>query len=343
MKLYEITIRPVSGFGTPLKGDTLFGHFCWQAAYDASILNGGLNQWIACYAEKPCAVFSTAWPKLRDKDRFYYAVKRPDLPLSRLFPSRAVDKKTAMMERKENAEKKWMLISEDLRISLFPEMFKNDSDIIEMAGKDLADETRKALRGSPQKALVEDFHQPHNSINRMTDTTGEGKFAPYEQNAGYYYYPETELAVFALIDEDATDIRRVGLAMERIGKSGFGRDSSTGLGRYEMGGMQQRQIPAAAGACYTLAPSIPETGVYRDCYFTPFTRFGRHGDFLARSANPFKNPVIMADEGAVLIPKDKGKKATPYLGRPGVNVSKIMPETVVQGYAPWLPLTWEIE
>ena len=87
MKLYEITIKPVSGFGTPLKGDTLFGHVCWQAAYVAKILNGGLDKWIACYGEKPFAVFSTAWPKLCDKGKWFYAVKRPDVPLSRHFPA----------------------------------------------------------------------------------------------------------------------------------------------------------------------------------------------------------------------------------------------------------------
>ncbi|OEU64697.1 MAG: hypothetical protein BBJ57_08095 [Desulfobacterales bacterium PC51MH44] len=106
MKLYEIIIKPVSGFGTPLKGDTIFGHFCWQAAYDASLLNGGLDKWIACYRERPFAVFSSAWPKLVDNGKFFYAFKRPDLPLSFLFPPLSDDRKKVFEELKENKKKK---------------------------------------------------------------------------------------------------------------------------------------------------------------------------------------------------------------------------------------------
>lgn len=40
MKLLEITIKPEAGFGAPLKGDTLFSQFCWQGAYDRSLLDG---------------------------------------------------------------------------------------------------------------------------------------------------------------------------------------------------------------------------------------------------------------------------------------------------------------
>jgi len=86
VKLYEITIRPVSGFGTPLKGDTLFGHFCWQAAYDASILNGGLNQWIACYAEKPCAVFQLPGQSCATRTAFIMPSKDRIFPLAACFP-----------------------------------------------------------------------------------------------------------------------------------------------------------------------------------------------------------------------------------------------------------------
>ena len=57
MKLYEIIIKPESGFGTPLKGDTIFGHFCWQAVYNPDLLNGGFDKRIACYGQRPFAVF----------------------------------------------------------------------------------------------------------------------------------------------------------------------------------------------------------------------------------------------------------------------------------------------
>jgi len=87
VKLYEIIIKPESGFGTPLKGDTIFGHICWQVSYNPELLNGGLEKWIACYGERPFAVFSSAWPKIKKNDAMHYAFKRPDFPTLRLFPS----------------------------------------------------------------------------------------------------------------------------------------------------------------------------------------------------------------------------------------------------------------
>ena len=84
MKFYEITIRPFSGFGTPLKGDTLFGHFCWQAAYRHDLIHDGLENGLSVYKEKPFAIFSSAFPKIGKKEK-NYILKRPDVPLSWLF------------------------------------------------------------------------------------------------------------------------------------------------------------------------------------------------------------------------------------------------------------------
>ncbi len=344
MKLYEITIKPVSGFGTPLKGDTLFGHFCWQAAYDDKILKGGLDKWMACYMDRPFAVFSTAWPKLCENGKMFYAVKRPDIPLARIFSETYKDKRKSMEARKANARKKWMLIPDDLRISLSIDRFKSDEDILKIIEKEATNVTRKNMRGKPRKKFLEDFIQSHNTINRETSTTATGMFAPYVQTATFYY-PEMQLAVFVLVDEEATDIERIFTALARIGQFGYGRDASTGCGRFEMGEIKSREIPniGDADACYTLAPAIPEKNIFQQCYFSPFTRFGRHGDVLARSSNPFKNPVIMIDEGAVLIPNDIHTIKTPYIGRPALNVSKVIPQAVIQGYTPWLPFKMETQ
>ena len=76
-------------------------------------------------------------------------------------------------------------------------------------------------------------------------------------------------------------------------------------------------------------------------FFTPFTRFGRHGDVLAKSGNPFKNPVIMADEGGIFIPKNKEIFSKPYIGRAVADISKIEPKSVTQGYSLYIPVRVE--
>jgi len=342
LKRYEIIIKPLSGFGTPLKGDTLFGHFCWQAAYDRGLLEGGLERWIACYEERPFVVFSSAWPKVYDNGEWFYALQRPSLPLARLFPEEAVNKRKLMMDRKKNAARKWLLVPEDLRLSLRTGGYATDQDLLPLMDRKPLDETRRRPHSKSRRALKKEFLQPHNTINRMTMTTGEGMFAPYVQSADVYY-PGVHLVLFILIDETATDITRVSEGIKRIGKLGFGKDASTGWGRFDLVRMEEKPFndDDQVDACYTLGPAIPEKGVFRDVFFIPFTRYGRHGDVMAKSGNPFKNPVIMADEGAVFIPEKKDVFTKPYLGRPARNVSKTMSETVVQGYAPYLPFKLE--
>lgn len=327
MKLCEIRIKPKSFFGTPLKGDTIFGHFCWQAKYDPDLLNGGLDYWISRYGEKPFAVFSSAWPVIKKSGDIVYAVKRPDYPLKFFSKSESQDRRKFYEERKEKLKKRWMLVGKDLKVIATHEFLKTDKEIMASIG---------------EGSIKEEFAQPHNTINRLTMTTGEGEFAPYVKR-NFSYYPGLELAVFALFDEEATDLAGIKRGFERMGLYGYGRDASTGLGRFDVLSVEEMKLPGREGAdgCYTLSPSIPEKGRYKEIYFAPFTRFGRHGDILATSANPFKAPVIMADEGAVLIPEDESVWEKNYVGQAIGRISRVSEETVAQGYSIYLPIRLE--
>ncbi|SPD73000.1 CRISPR subtype III-A/MTUBE-associated RAMP protein Csm4 [uncultured Desulfobacterium sp.] len=341
MKLYAITLKPSSGFGTILKGDTLFGHFCWQAAYDSSLVEGGLELQMELYPEKPFAVFSSAFPKFEKGDTTY-VLKRPEIPFSFMLPPKE-GKAEDIRRRKEFKKKKWMLVSEDLSIDIKTATFLSDHELLQEAQSMLTEETKRQMKKAEKSEFVQMLSQSHNTINRMTQTTGTGMFAPYEKE-NLYYYPETELVIFVLIEESATDISRVARGLERIGNWGFGRDASTGLGRFDLGERDELTIPSCndLNACYVLSPCVPEKDAFTEAFFTPFVRFGKHGDRLATFGNPFKNPVIMADEGAVFIPKDKAQFNKPYIGQAITHVSKAMSKTVVQGYAPYLPLKLEV-
>jgi len=331
VKLYEIILKPQSAFGTPLKGDTLFGHFCWQAAYDSALVQGGLKHQLKTYSDRPFAIFSSAFPVIRTGNAIDHIFKRPDMPMNCLFKS-GKDREETMRQAKDNKKKKWMRVSNDLTPDLSPEHFISDKELL----SDLTDTGAK-------KDVLPPFTQTHNSINRLTQTTGTGMFAPYATE-NFFYAPGIELAVFILIDETAINIDQIRTGLDRIGQWGFGRDASTGLGRFTV---INEPIPVSvtdgrsSNALYTLAPSVPVRSRYSRVYYKPFIRFGKHGDRLATAGNPFKNPVIMADEGAVLIPSNRSYFDKPYVGQAVTGVSRNLPETVVQGYAPCLPIKLE--
>jgi len=342
MRIYAITIKPQSPFGTPLKGDTIFGQFCWQTAEHGGLLSKGLDHWIACYHERPFAVFSSAWPKIDDQGGFV-AIRRPELPLSLLGePDPSADCETRLKNRKHNKGKKWLVVDKDLRVRLFWENMLSDKDICTrfVATLPEADKKRLRLADDRHRRPLSQAEQQHNSINRLTQTTGKGEFAPYATDNSHYL-PGIELVIFAGLADEACgpDALREGFTL--LGQWGFGRDASTGLGRFNVTGVAELDFAAGAAgnnACLSLGPCVPEQDFWEAMYFTPFTRFGRHGAALLHTGKPFKNPVVMADEGAVFVPPPGKFPKNPYIGRAVGNISKAQPEAVCQGYSLFLPM-----
>ena len=63
MQAYRLTIRPQTAFGTPLVGDTWFGHICWGIAEQY-----GHDTLAACLCDytagRPFLIISDAFPAL---------------------------------------------------------------------------------------------------------------------------------------------------------------------------------------------------------------------------------------------------------------------------------------
>ena len=335
MKIYEISIIPLSGFGTPIKGDTLFGHFCWQLAYNKDLVEGGIKKTLQNYAKKPFAVFSSAYPKnLADYDKYIF--KRPNIPSSWIFKSKGNREKQYSVN-KINKKKKWMIVNNDFQIDFDESKFINDEELYKECF--VKPDKQKDLENN----ILKSFSQTHNTINRLTNTTGSGDiFAPYIIDKDFYK-SGIKLLLFVCIDTEMTDIEKIKQGLTNIGCFGFGMRASSGSGRFSVCESKEIKIPERddVNACYTLAPCIPEKNEfnYENIFFTPFTRFGKHGDTAAR--NPFKKPVIMADEAAVFKTNDKNVFKKPYIGKALNDISYTIPETISQGYAPYLPLKLE--
>lgn len=78
------------------------------------------------------------------------------------------------------------------------------------------------------KALV----LTQNTINRYTGTTGEGQFAPRQVDRSFFG-ADARIDVYAVIDErlSANTLRQL---LQDVGAHGYGRDATTGLGKFEV-------------------------------------------------------------------------------------------------------------
>jgi CRISPR-associated protein Csm4 len=307
VKIYEIEIKPKSAFATHLKGDTLFGALCWH------IQNMGLDlpNFLKDYDTNPFMIVSSGFYK---KGNEYYFDK-PLAPNFMLFGEIDVD------NRKKNDNKKYF-------------SYVVDSPLI-----------LNKLNYAEQNFVV--FTDTmHATINRDTNTTGKDEFSPYSTEA-FFFTDKADIVIFAAIDENRLQEEKLKSLFENLGKSGFGKRASVGYGQFEVLGFKESVLwknNLDGNYLYALSPFVlsgNEKENLNNMYFQPFTRYGIHGDILAKSQNPFKKPVIMADSASLVSLKTNYDKTCPIIGNAVKGTSKILLETVVQGYSLCLPIQLE--
>jgi CRISPR-associated protein Csm4 len=336
VRTFQLFIRPLSAFGTSIKGDTLFGLFCWTIKNDPELIGYALDTLIEEYASHPYLIVSSAFPVMKTEGGTTYFFKKPSLPIS-CFLEDKISGCEKIQQRKRFKKQIWMPVDEKAPLHSFK-------------GREYYDDEKAAdvlfSKASRNRSffLKSQYLHLHNSINRLTNATGEEGFAPFAVN-NTMYHPSSMLVIFIAIDTKISP-EKVQMAFERIGLLGFGRDASTGLGRFEVCGSIEEINLSALGAqspnaCYTLSPVVPEKKRYRGVYTSPFVRFGKHGDTFAKSLNPFKNPVLMADEGAVAVPKNTEVFNKNWIGEAVKNLSKTEPCTIAQGYSLYIPVYLE--
>ena len=169
-----------------------------------------------------------------------------------------------------------------------------------------------------------------NSISRISGgTEGEG-FSPYSVFETFYNADACfHLYVYAK-DEYLELVTR---AIKLMGKFGFGKDASTGKGRFTVDeNIASIEIDdnKQYNAVYTLGNCVFE-GINCEMYYDICTRFGKHG---GGDSKPFKNPVVMAKQGALLYMQNI---RNPYIGK-AIKGLSYYENTVHQGYSLYIPV-----
>lgn len=306
MKAHKLTLRPLTHFGTPLAGDTLFGHLCWalRERFGTPRLTEALDG---------------------------YTDGRPFLSVSDALPAGYVPRPTAP--------------NEALGITIDPEQRKTAREFNWLPVTGAALPLREWLGTAAKCEIAEAGVLTQNTINRLTGTTGTGMFAPRQVDRTAFR-ANVLLDVYAACDEarlSAADLRAL---FEDVGAVGFGRDASTGLGKFAVEHRAEHVWPAPP-TCHwlTLAPCAPEPDLLdpERSFYQPLTRFGRHGNVAVRLGQPFKRPLLMLRTGALLRLREPGTLVVHGRGLGGraAPLSAVLPETVHQGYAPVLPLQME--
>ena len=330
-RMIKIRIRPQSAFATRLRGDTLFGQCCQLISESGGEL---LQDLLEGYTQgRPFLVLSDAFPA--------GYLPRPGLPLS-WFSFDLAD----ATGRKASKGKYWLPAKQSsAAISEWQNHLKNSASIAQKLERIENDSDKQA------KPIQLQTVRTHNSINRLTNTTSSGAegFAPFDRELTWYH-PALELELYAVIDERLT-VEQLQQLLEGVGAFGYGKEASTGCGRFTVESVEDFQPVAnpQANAWLTLAPTAPQgwqdtegNGWHTErCFYQVHVRFGRHAGGIegkdGGNRTPWKNPVLLADSGALLTPQAFNPNAL-FCGQGLTGLSHLQPGTVHQGYSPVIPV-----
>ena len=290
MKLYRFTLTPQSAMGTPLVGDTLFGQFCW--AVRNRFGEARLIELLEGYTEqRPFIVVSDAFPQ-------------GFLPLPTL-PSTFWETKTET-DRKSLKKAQWVNISDvEKRVVKF---------------------WQECALQTNFKFEKENQDQFHNTIDRQTNTTGEGQFAPYSTEIAWFGSKQ-EFDLYIVLDETRFSLEELQQILDDVGTFGFGRDASIGLGKFRCNNPQEVNFYQQNANCYfTLANSALENlGLdkdfsYKDLFYCIYEKkleenninriqlydFHKLYDVVNKNINENKN-ISLTYETKSIIPMQKNK------------------------------------
>ena len=321
MRHLPLGIEPSSAFATPLKGDTLFGQLCWALRDRHG--EDYLRERLQGYTEgAPFAVVSDALP-----ERCWPRPAVPPSMLGDIDPT----------ERKAAKKRVWLRHGDFHRpVEEWLHCMTGDP------GDEEADSD--VPRRATPRPLATHETRFRNSIDRRTGTTTDEGFAPYGVSQ-LWYREGMRLDCHIVYDAERIDSGTLLQAMIDIGMFGFGRDATVGLGRFTVEEREPDSVSALplsqdrANAWLTLAPVAPQGTAWdpERCWYQPFTRFGRHGNAAVHLGHPFKTPVLLAYTATVLTPESDYQERL-FVGRGlggvGQPLSRCIPETVHQGYAP---------
>lgn len=298
-------IRPLTDFGSRMTGGMLFGQLVWQLLEAAG--EDALRECLSGYCEgRPFAVLSDAMPS--------GFVPLPTIPSSWWAPMETA------ASRKYFKAKKWLPQAALSR------------PLAEWADAALSEgELPEPLQWTASLRM-------RNSISRTAGTTAGGAFAPYSVST-LSCRQGAQLDLYADLDESRLKRGELRMLLDAIGLQGFGRDASTGLGKFEV--LDALELPPSEPCRHWLALSAmrPGKGDGFDagmCFYRPKTYFGRHGAARALGPSPFKKPLVLADAAAFLTTVQS--KALQFAGI-GISGHSAYTDAVHQGYAPLLPIS----
>lgn len=284
---YTVRLTLKSPIVTPFQSDTVFGHICWAIDHLRWGNKKGVEDFLALYDQgRPPLLVSNGFPK----DYLPKPIVRPILQeeLISIF---------GKANRKENSYKiktikKTELISKYDLLQIVKGQISPKILFHKLLEKF---EKEEKNRNKKKKEVVY-----HNTINRVSNRVTTGL---YEQEEIFYSTDFNEFELYlktSCFDKD--DLEKI---FGFISLGGFGRDKSTGKGRFEFSITEGTDLLGSdnPNGFMTLSSYIPHAEAPTQGFYQIFLKYGKLGGTFATGSpevgsNPFKKPLVMFRAGS---------------------------------------------
>jgi len=309
MKTYILTLKQKSGLLTELQSDTIYGHFCWRLK--ESLGDKALTDFLDFYRNNnPIFLLSDGILKVKDEIRF---------PRPYLFPS-LVDKQNELenkpkkyekifnfVENKRNKERSYITLEE---INSFLVSGK-----VEILEEEELNSDKKHRRKLKSKKPVEEALRVSVQIDRNTFGSVEGRLFSY--NPTYTRNDVSYLVFIKVFDEELFE-KNYKEILFNVFNIGFGKKKSSGFGQFEF--IYEKDFnefnnftePENANSFLVLGNYLPsQADSVTPLGYEFNTKYGKFGEELSLSENPFKNPIVFLTAGSCF----KTTNVKPFYGR----------------------------
>lgn len=305
---FECEWRPLTVFGAPMLGCTLFSRLVFEMAarQDATTLDARLHGYLAGH---PFLIVGDPRPK-----KF---VPRPALAAHE-FLHQTVGSPEAMKAQR------WV-----------PDSYVGKP--IEQWLNEAISDVKPAQHSVNQISSV--IHKDERVL--FCDRTSATFSCPA------YHYRDVSWVVDVLIDPEMVSIDEICELLSIIGTVGFGTNASRGFGKFSLGRYRRKDWPSATGnAVYCLGscspPPLCRPNGYRFARYRSRIIRGWTGPSSDhRRMEHAKVPILLADVGAIFQLDEV--ISLNYFGQ-GIGGSGLLsrnrPEAIAQGYAPAIPVSF---
>ncbi len=284
MKTFALSLKLKSGLLSELQSDTIYGHFCWRLKEKFGVEK--LSEFISLYKKnRPVFLLSDGLLKINDEIHF----PRPFVFERPIIKNDKCDKVLEFAQRKFSKERDYLTITE------VNEFLSSGKVVIQYSERPKG-ESKKRKRNKP--ILMENLRVSV-QIDRHSLSSAEGRLFSY--NSLHTREDVSFLVLVKVLDDEDFKTYKCESLLKEVFEVGFGKKKSSGFGQFEVDWTEYSGInePKNPNAFVVLGNYLPSKGdLITPIGYDINTKYGKLGEELSLSENPFKNPIVFLTAGS---------------------------------------------